>query len=193
MECTDPHGDLGLLILAGPPENEREEGEEDKEADDEGEEVAPARQAPLAVLVIEQPLLLDDGAILPLLVAAALPAAAAAGAFVRGDLAGSGLQRPGEPAGRRLAGVAADGGVGVGWGRRGAERRRGVERSRGLLAVVGIAGRALDIVGGPARGSGGRRRGDAAGDFGICLGVHFGNCQPRTSSLALSLSSSGSV
>lgn len=124
----------------------------------------------MTLFLFEEAFFLDHGTLLPGLLT--FPMAAARG-IVGGDLARSGLEGAGEAAGGRLAGVAADGGVGVGRGAHGAEHRSGVERRGGLLPIVGIPRRALHIVDRPARRSVGRGR-RQAGHLRIRLGVHCG-------------------
>lgn len=135
---------MRLLVPAGPPQNQREEREEDEESEDESEDVALARNALVVRLAVEQPFLLDHRALLPRLVA--LAAAAPSGPVIRQDLPGPGLQRPGEPAGGGVPGVAADGRVGVRGGVGRAEDGAGVERRRRLFAVMGVTRRALHVV-----------------------------------------------
>lgn len=169
-KMTNLHGDLGLHGLTGAVENEREHGEEEEESENEGGEIASAGEATFAVVVVEEAFFFDDGAVLPGLVAAL--AVVAGGVVVGLDLLGSGLDGAGEAGGGGVAGVAADGGVGVGRGTGGAEDGGGLEGGGGLLAVVGVAGGALDVVDWAAGGSGWGRRGEAC-DLGVGLGVHF--------------------
>lgn len=80
--------DFGFHRLTGTPENQREQGEEDEETENEGEDVAAAREAFLALFGFEEAFFFDDGALLPGLLA--LPGPTAGGVVGR-DLARSRL------------------------------------------------------------------------------------------------------
>ena len=161
---SDLHYDLRLLRSAGPPEHEREEGEERDEAEHEDEEVvALLGHDPGALLVVQEPLLLDDPDLLPSLALRR----ALAGRRRLVPLGSLGVAR--EAAG---GGVPSDGGVGVARRGHGAERGRGVHGGGRLVAVVGVPGGALDVVDGARARRGARRRGGRqAGHLRVRLGV----------------------
>lgn len=129
------HCDRGFHRPAGTPQNQGKDREENKETKNKSENIATTRDTLLTLFILEKTLFLNHIALLPGLLTLSM---AVTRPVVGRDLAGSGFQRPREPTGGGLSGVAAHGGMGMRWGSNGAEHRRGVERRRGLLPIVGI-------------------------------------------------------
>lgn len=179
MKKANHDGDLGFHRLTGTPENQREEGEEKEETENEGEEVTAAREALPALFGFKKTFFLDDGALLPGLLALRRPTARG---VVGGDLARSGLQRAREPAGGGLPRVAAHRGVGVRRRAHWAQHRRRVKRRRGLLPIVGVTRRALHVVD-LSPGRSGRRRRRQTSHLRVGLRVHNGICVLRIRTL----------
>lgn len=151
------HSDCRLLGPTCTPKNQREERKENQKACNEGGKITAARDSVRVPIVVEKAFLFNG--IEPIDLFPWLPTSLACRAI--GGVVLSGTR---ETSRSGLAGMGAQRGVGVGVGRGAhwAEDRTGMEGVGGLFAIVGIAGRTLDVVDGAARGSSRRWLAEAA-------------------------------